>query len=70
MPIPPPPPPPGPPPPPALPAFGGGGKSPGKAADPNSRNQLLKSIQQGARLKKAVTNDRSAPIVDGKSIRD
>jgi WAS/WASL-interacting protein len=30
------------------------------------RNALLKSIQQGKSLRKAVTNDRSAPVIDGK----
>ena len=29
------------------------------------RGALFKSIQQGARLKKTVTNDRSAPIIGG-----
>ena len=28
-------------------------------------SELLKQIQAGARLKKAVTNDRSAPLVEG-----
>ena len=37
-------------------------------SDANSRNQLLKSIHQGTKLKKVVTNDRSAPIIDGKFI--
>ncbi|XP_018319160.1 WAS/WASL-interacting protein family member 2 isoform X2 [Agrilus planipennis] len=54
----PPPPPPGPPPllgpPPQM------SVAPVKNVD---RGALLKSIQQGARLKKAVTNDRSAPII-------
>ncbi|KAG0317593.1 hypothetical protein BGZ97_005156 [Linnemannia gamsii] len=64
MPPPPPPPPPpggGPPPPPPPP---GGG--PPKAAAPapsKDRNALLSQIQSGTRLKKAVTNDRSAPVV-------
>lgn len=61
MPPPPPPPPapvPGPPPPPSL---GGGSKGGGT---PN-RSALLDQIHQGARLKKAVTNDRSAPQVGG-----
>lgn len=58
----PPPPPPGPPPPPSLnvdPVQLGK-----KEAD--GRNLLLSSIRQGANLKKAVTNDRSAPVIDGK----
>lgn len=29
---------------------------------------LLSQIQQGKRLKKAQTNDRSAPIVSGKQV--
>ena len=66
MPAPPPPPPPGPPPP---PMFNMGGKSAapvkkGAVGEPD-RNQLLSSIRQGAALKKTVTNDRSAPIIDG-----
>jgi hypothetical protein len=28
-------------------------------------SSLLQSIQSGKRLKKATTNDRSAPIIDG-----
>ena len=64
--MPPPPPPPAPgrlgpraPPPPRLSAgkAGGGGG--------NERNALLADIRGGARLKKAVTNDRSAPVIDG-----
>ncbi|KAJ3105837.1 hypothetical protein HDU97_007481 [Phlyctochytrium planicorne] len=35
-----------------------------KPADAPDNNALLKSIQKGAKLKKTVTNDRSAPIVD------
>ncbi|KAK5645548.1 hypothetical protein RI129_006848 [Pyrocoelia pectoralis] len=57
----PPPPPPAAPPPmcPAPPAFNPlSSKSSG-----DSRNALLQSIRQGAKLKKAETNDRSAPIV-------
>lgn len=55
---PPPPPPPGPPPPaaPAPPPVGKGGK----AAD---RGALLNQIHKGAKLKKAITNDKSAPVL-------
>lgn len=35
-------------------------------SDANDRGALLKSIRNGAKLKKAVTNDRSAPQVSGK----
>ena len=49
------PPPPGPPPPSFSPPKGGGGE----------RKDLLKQIQKGSKLKKTVTNDRSAPIVGG-----
>ncbi|XP_044271883.1 WAS/WASL-interacting protein family member 2-like isoform X1 [Tribolium madens] len=62
MPGPPPPPPPGmmPPPPPAPTSFP-------KAGKPDDRAALLKSIQKGTRLKKTVTNDRSAPVIGGKT---
>ncbi|KAF3927366.1 hypothetical protein ABW21_db0204151 [Orbilia brochopaga] len=66
MPAPPPPPPPpppgfgGPPPPPPPPNLGG---PPGGGA---GRGALLGDISKGIRLKKAVTNDRSAPAVAGK----
>ncbi|CAG8578369.1 3394_t:CDS:2 [Acaulospora morrowiae] len=33
----------------------------------NSRNALLSDIQKGRKLKKTVTNDRSAPVIDAKS---
>lgn len=58
---PPPPPPPGPPPPPAHKA----GPPPKSSGKPQDRGALLSQIQGGARLKKAVTNDRSAPVVAG-----
>jgi len=63
---PPPPPPPsfGGPPPPPPPSFGGPPPPPPPApaaAPAAGRGALLNSIQQGTRLKKAVTNDRSAP---------
>jgi hypothetical protein len=52
------PPPPGPPPP---------AKSAAPARPPTEgRGALLSSIQGGAKLKKAVTNDRSKPILDAK----
>lgn len=38
------------------PPIGGGG---------GNRNALLDSIQAGTKLKKTVTNDRSAPLVGG-----
>ena len=61
---PPPPPPPGAPAPPPAPAFGapkGGGKAP-KPSGGQSRGALLDQIHKGAKLKKTVTNDRSAPV--------
>ena len=67
---PPPPPPPGgfggpPPPPPPSFGFGGGKSSGGKSSGPPpGRAAMLADIQKGARLKKAVTNDRSAPILN------
>lgn len=59
MPGPPPPPPAAPPVCPPPPVF-----TPSKSSG-DQRGALLQSIRQGARLKKAVTNDRSAPIVSG-----
>ena len=66
-PAPPPPPPPGPPPtlrggPPPPPAPGPPPAAPVSAAQPG-RSALLSQIQKGTQLKKAVTNDRSAPTV-------
>ncbi|KAG8190761.1 hypothetical protein JTE90_024887 [Oedothorax gibbosus] len=64
-----PPPPPPPPAPPLLkkiPISGLG--APGKANHtdpPADRNALLSQIRKGARLKKAETNDKSAPLIDG-----
>lgn len=61
--MPPPPPPPGPPRPPPAPS--GGPKL--NSGGPPDRSALLKSIQQGKNLRKAVTNDRSAPQLGGKT---
>lgn len=63
MPGPPPPapPPPGPPPPNfSLSKLGGGGA--------DNRGALLSSIRQGAKLKKTVTIDKSAPLIPGKYV--
>lgn len=62
----PPPPPPAPPP---LPkqsanALNTHGKS-NNCDPPPDRNALLSQIRKGTRLKKAETNDRSAPAIDG-----
>lgn len=57
----PPPPPPAAPPPPVFTAPKGGG--------PDDRGALLKSIRQGAKLKKTVTVDKSAPMIPGKLLR-
>ncbi|KAF9107355.1 WAS/WASL-interacting protein member 1 [Mortierella sp. GBA35] len=67
MPAPPPPPPlppgGGPPPPPPPPGGGPPTASTELPAPSKDRNALLSQIQSGARLKKAVTNDRSGPVV-------
>lgn len=60
MPGPPPPPPAAPPPP--LPAFSA---PKGSGGAPDDRSALLKSIRQGAKLKKTVTVDKSAPVIPG-----
>lgn len=60
---PPPPPPPGGPPPPPPPPPVATMPSPGNF---KARGALLNDIAKGAKLKKAVTNDRSAPVMDGK----
>ncbi|KAK7930871.1 hypothetical protein WMY93_007266 [Mugilogobius chulae] len=62
MPAPPPPPPPGPPPPPTL-ALANTQKPNLNRSEQQGRNALLTDICKGARLKKAVTNDRSAPVL-------
>ncbi|KAL2879916.1 verprolin [Colletotrichum sp. CLE4] len=70
--------PPPPPPPPPMPAMGGPpppppppGGPPGAgnlpARPPGGRGALLSDITKGKALKKAVTNDRSAPVVGGSS---
>ncbi|XP_015914658.2 WAS/WASL-interacting protein family member 1 [Parasteatoda tepidariorum] len=60
----PPPPPPAPPP---LPKIGGASSNTksNNFDPPPDRNALLSQIRKGARLKKAETNDRSAPLVNG-----
>ncbi|KAG8421383.1 verprolin [Metarhizium acridum] len=69
MPAPPPPPPPPPPPgaagppPPPPPPGGAPGGMPSRPPASGNRNALLSDIQKGKSLKKAVTNDRSAPVV-------
>lgn len=65
MPPPPPPPPPAPSAPAAPPPFKAAPKSKGGGGEV-SRGALLSDIHKGARLKKAVTNDRSAPVVGSK----
>lgn len=56
----PPPPPPGPPPPPSFVVASS------RKNEADNRNQLLADIRGGTKLKKAVTNDRSAPVIEGK----
>jgi hypothetical protein len=71
---PPPPPPPGPPPPPAPPMappapFAAAAAS-APASAPGDVSALMRSIQGGMKLRKAVTVDKSAPPVSGKVIGD
>lgn len=63
----PPPLPPGPPPPPAFNAAAINAQPSKRSGGGDNHNQLLNDIRHGARLKKAVTNDRSGPIIDSKS---
>ncbi|CAL1261162.1 unnamed protein product [Larinioides sclopetarius] len=62
---PPPPPPPAPPPIPKQPLGGSSAQSKNNFEPPPDRNALLSQIRKGTRLKKAETNDKSAPIIDG-----
>ncbi|CAH1156124.1 unnamed protein product [Phaedon cochleariae] len=57
------------PPPPPPPPMGSSGPPPifKPPKNSNDRDALLKSIQKGAKLKKAVTNDKSAPMIAGAS---
>ena len=63
MPPPPPPPPPNAPPPPKVNTDGGVRRTGGGGDAGAGRGMLLSSIHQGAKLKKAVTNDRSSPQI-------
>lgn len=59
-----PPPPPGPPPPP--PPSSRPFEDNDEGSDSGNRNALLNQIQGGLKLKKTVTNDRSAPVLESK----
>ena len=67
MPPPPPPPPAAPPPPPTL-SQANTDKPKLNRKEQKDRGVLLSQIHKGARLKKAVTNDRSAPVFDSKCV--
>ncbi|KAL4002541.1 WH2 motif family protein [Acanthocheilonema viteae] len=62
MPVPPPPPPP----PLAIPSSGVKSATTAVQSKVNDRSKLLSEIQTGMKLRKTVTNDRSAPVVGGK----
>ena len=63
---PPPPPPPPPLPPPRPPPPSGAPVSTGSPPKRKRKGSLLSEIHKGAKLKKTVTNDRSAPYLDSK----
>lgn len=58
---------PGPPPPPMGGLKLGSIASTKPSAGPDTRSALLQSIQKGTKLKKTVTNDKSAPVIAGKT---
>lgn len=62
MPVPPPPPPP----PSVLPSLSVRSGTSTLQSKTNDRSKLLSEIQTGMKLRKTVTNDRSAPVVGGK----